>query len=310
MVAQQTNQGQYQLLKQLNQLQKFIGNTPLYPISRVWSKPGVQVYTKLEWYQLGGSIKSRPAFHIIKAALTDINWTNGKRLLDATSGNTGIAYAAISSALGLPLTLCIPENASKERIDILRSHQTDLVFTSRFEGTDGAQEVAKRMQLEKPEEYILLDQYSNCANWQAHIRSTAPEIWAQTQGQVTHFVAGLGTTGTVTGTSKGLKAFNPRIKVIGLQPDSPMHGLEGWKHLETAIIPPIYKPQAHDELLEINTEEAIDLMKKVAIKEGLQISPSSAANLLGAIKVAEKLSSGTVVTTFADDASKYREIWN
>lgn len=310
MVAQQIHQGQYQLLKQLNQLQKFIGNTPLYPISRVWSKPGVQVYAKLEWYQLGGSIKSRPAFHIIKAALTDINWTSGKRLLDATSGNTGIAYAAICSALGLPLTLCIPENASKERIDILRSYQTDLVFTSRFERTDGAQEVARRMQLEKPEEYIYLNQYGNCANWQSHIRTTAPEIWAQTQGQVMHFVAGMGTTGTVTGTSKGLKAFNSGIKVIGLQPDSHMHGLEGWKHLETAIIPPIYKPQSHDELLEINTEEAIDLMKKVAIKEGLQISPSSAANLLGAIKVAEKLNSGTVVTTFADDASRYREIWN
>lgn len=295
------------------QVGQLVGKTPLYEIRNVYQKPGVRIFAKLEWQQLGGSVKSRPAFNIIKHAIRDGELGNGRHLLDATSGNTGIAYAAICAALNIPLTLCLPENASNERKRILQALGANIVFTSRFDGTDGSQLEAKRLYKEQPDRYFYADQYANDNNWRAHYETTAPEIWQQTCGKITHFVAGLGTTGTFTGTGRGLKNFNPDIELVALQPDNPMHGMEGWKHLETAIVPKIYDNKLADRFLEIDTLESYDMVKSLAEKEGLLVSPSAAANLLGAIKVAEQIEfnpneSNIIVTTFADNAEKYAEV--
>ena len=298
------------LERKLERVGKQIGNTPLIELSSVYSKPKVSILAKLEWYQLGGSVKSRPAFQIIRDAILAGELNESRQLLDATSGNTGIAYASIAAALGIPVTLCLPENASKERKTILKSLNVNLIYTSKFESTDGAQLKAKELKRENPEHYYYADQYANNSNWRAHYKTTAQEIWRQSQQRITHFVAGLGTTGTFMGTGRGLKELHPAIQLIGLQPDNPMHGLEGWKHLETAITPKIYDENLADRFLEIDTLEAFEMVKRVAAKEGLLISPSSAANLLGAIKIAEQIEEGVIVTTFADDAAKYSEVLN
>lgn len=295
-------------VRRLSTVKSLIGGTPLYRLQNVIDKPRVEIYAKLEWYQLGGSVKSRPAFNIIRTAIDSGELQEGKALLDATSGNTGIAYAAIGAALGIPVTLCLPENASEERKSILRSLGAEIIFTSRFDSTDGAQEKARSLSLAYPDRYFYADQYSNHANWQAHFQSTAKEIWQQTRGQVTHFVAGLGTTGTFTGTGRGLRALHPEISLIALQPDIPMHGMEGWKHLETAKVPAIFQSNLPDEVLEIDTEEALKWVKILSQREGLLVSPSAAANLAGAIRVTESIDQGVIVTTFADNADKYTDI--
>ena len=289
-------------------LKNVIGNTPLFHISRVFNKPGVNIYAKLEWMQLGGSVKSRPAFNIIKAALANGELHDGKVLLDASSGNTAISYAAIGAALGIDVTICLPENASKERIKILRAHGATLEFTSRFGGTDEAQERAKVLKQEFPDKYYYADQYNNPNNWMAHYHGTAIEIIEQTEGEISHAVIGLGTSGTAMGLGKRLKEYNSEIKLITLQPDVAMHNLEGWKHMETAIVPGIYDQGLADGNLEIDSEQALFMVKEIAQKEGLLVSPSSAANLLGAIEVAKEINSGTIVTVFPDSADKYSEI--
>ncbi len=294
--------------KAIHRVSALIGNTTLYPISKAYSKKGVYIYAKLEWQQLGGSIKARPAFNIIKTALLNGNLNPEKTLLDATSGNTGIAYAAIGSALGIKVKLALPENASEERKLLLKSLGAELILTSRFEGTDGAQNVARELAEKEPEKYFYANQYANQANFLAHYENTAEEIIKQTGGRLNHFVAGLGTTGTFVGTGKKLKEYNQAIQLTALQPDNPMHGLEGWKHLETAIVPKIYDASIADTQGEIDTLEAYEWVKRLAKKEGLTVSPSSAANLLGAVKIAEKIEAGYIVTTFADDASKYSEV--
>ena len=302
------NLKQFDLESKLEKVSLLVGNTPLFRISNVFRKPGVEIYAKLEWHQLGGSVKSRPAFNIIKKALLEGRLGKQKQLLDATSGNTGIAYASIGAALGIPVTLCLPENASEERKTILEALGANIIFTSKFESTDGAQLKAKELSENHPEKFYYADQYANDNNWKAHYQTTGVEIWEQTKGKITHFITGLGTTGTFTGTSKRLKEFNSKIEVIALQPDNPMHGLEGWKHLETAIVPKIYDENLADQFLAIDTLEAYDLIKKVARKEGLLISPSAAANLLGAIKLGNEIDEGIIVTTFADNAEKYSEV--
>ena len=289
---------------------QLVGNTPLFEIRNVYRKSGVRIFAKLEWQQLGNSVKSRPAFNIIRKAVEEGRLDENRQLLDATSGNTGIAYASIGAAVGISVTLCLPENASEERKRILKSLGVDIKYTSKFEGTDGAQIKAKELYAENPDKYFYADQYSNDNNWKAHFQTTAPEIWEQTNRKITHFVAGLGTTGTFTGTGRRLKSFNPNIELVALQPANPMHGLEGWKHLETAIVPKIYDDSVADRILEVDTLASFDLVKKTAKKEGLLISPSAAANLLGAIKVAEKIDKGIIVTTFADSADKYTEVMN
>jgi cysteine synthase B len=292
----------------IDRVRQLVGNTPLYEIKRVYQKPGVRIFAKLEWQQIGGSVKSRPAFRIMEDALQKGLLGPGKQLLDASSGNTGIAYAAIGAALGIPVTLCLPENASVERKRILQSLGVEIIYTSRFESTDGSQLKAKELYREFPDRYYYADQYANPNNWKAHYDTTSVEIWNQTRQEITHFVAGLGTTGTFMGTGRGLKRFNSDIRLIGLQPNNPMHGLEGWKHLETALVPKIYDQLVADEMQEVDTLEAYDWVKKIATQEGLLVSPSAAANLLGAVQVAETIQEGVIVTTFADSADKYTEV--
>lgn len=298
------------LEKRLKQVEKLIGNTPLVTLDHVYNRPKVKIMAKLEWQQLGGSVKARPAFRIMQQAILAGELGKNRILLDASSGNTGIAYGAIGAALGIKVALCLPENASKERKMILRSHGVDIIYTPATELTDGAQLKAKALQTENPDSYYYADQYANENNWKAHYYGTATEIYAQTQQQMTHFVAGLGTSGTFMGTSRRLKELNPGIHITSFQPDSPMHGLEGWKHMETAIVPQFYDPGLADNNLEVSTFEAYDMVKEVAQKEGLLISPSSAANLAGAIQVANTLEEGVVVTVFPDSADKYGEVLN
>ncbi len=296
------------LLDRVKKVNRLIGNTPLYLINRVFKKENVLIYAKLEWQQLGGSVKSRPAFQIIKEAILSGELNEQKRLLDATSGNTGIAYATIGAALGIGVTLVIPENASKERLNILKSLGAEIILSSKFEGTDGAQQYAKTIYKKYPNQYFYADQYSNEHNWKAHFDTTAVEILNQTFYEITHFVAGLGTTGTFTGVGRRLKKLLPQTQLIALQPNNPMHGLEGWKHLETAIVPPIYDNNLATKMKEVDTIAAFDLVKEVAEKEGLLISPSAAANLLGAIQVAKEIDRGVIVTTFADNSDKYGDV--
>lgn len=289
-------------------LSAFIGNTPLFPITNLNTNGGVRLFGKLEWQQFGGSVKSRPAYRIVQDAIRNGELTGEKQLLDASSGNTGIAYAHIGASLGIPVTLCLPENASEERKQILKALGVNIVYTSRTGGTDEAQEVAREMVKKEPETYYYADQYNNPSNWKSHYYTTAPEILEQTGFEITHFITGLGTTGTFTGTGRRLKEYDADIRLIGLQPDIPMHGLEGWKHLETACVPGIYDETVADEVRSISTERALEIILLAARKEGLIISPSSAANLAAALELAGELETGTIVTIFPDDGSKYGEI--
>ncbi len=294
--------------EEINIVEGFVGNTPLYPLRKIWQSSSVEIFAKLEWQQLGGSVKARPAFNIICQALRSGQLLGGKTLLDASSGNTGIAYASLGARLGVPVTLVLPENASADRIRIISSLGAEIVYSSPLESTEGARKLAAEIAASDPEKYFYADQYSNENNWLAHYRGTANEIWQQTHGEITHFVAGLGTTGTFTGTTKRLKELNPELQAVELQPETSLHGLEGWKHLETADVPQIYQNELADQRIELASEEVYSLLPSVARREGLLISPSAAANLLGAIKVAEQLDSGKIVTIFADDASRYAHL--
>jgi len=298
------------LSEKSHRLDSYIGQTPLYPINNLHQNEEVKIFAKLEWQQFGESVKARPAYRIIQDAIAAGDLTMDKHLLDASSGNTGIAYAQIGAALSIPVTLCLPENASEERKQILRALHVDLRLTSRSGGTDEAQKVAKQIYENQPEKYFYADQYGNPSNWKAHFDTTGPEILDQTDYQITHFITGLGTTGTFTGTGKILKEYNRDIQLIGLQPNIAMHGLEGWKHLETAHQPAIYDDSVADEIRAVSTERAYELVKLTAREEGLLISPSSAANLVGALQLANEIDEGTIVTIFPDDGSKYSEIYN
>jgi S-sulfo-L-cysteine synthase (O-acetyl-L-serine-dependent) len=286
-----------------------IGNTPLLRLDRVGSEfPNVQFYAKAEWFNPGGSVKDRPALSMIQAGLASGALKPGKTIIDATSGNTGIAYAMIGAAMGYPVKLCLPDSASHERKRILAAYGAELVITPGDEGTDGAIRKVHEIVAAEPDKCFYADQYSNPANWQAHYRTTANEIWEQTSGRITHFVTGLGTSGTFVGTTRRLKELNPAIRCVSLQPDDSFHGLEGWKHMETAIRPAIYDDTLADENLPVSTEEAYRLVKRLAREEGLLVSPSSAAALLGCFYVAARIPKhrhAVVVTVFADSASKY-----
>jgi len=288
---------------------ELIGNTPLLRISRIGSEfPNVEFYAKAEWFNPGGSVKDRPALSMIQAGLASGALRPGKTIIDATSGNTGIAYAMIGAALGYPVRLCLPDSASHERKRILGALGAGLVITSGDEGTDGAIRRVHEIVAAEPEKYFYPDQYSNPANWQAHYRTTAMEIWEQTNGSITHFVAALGTSGTFVGTARKLKELSPSIRCISLQPDAAFHGLEGWKHMQTALRPAIYDDTLADENLEVSTEQAYRLVKRIAREEGLLVSPSAAAALLGCFHIAKGIAPSQhalIVTVFADSASKY-----
>ncbi|MEZ4883577.1 MAG: cysteine synthase family protein [Chitinophagales bacterium] len=296
------------LIKRINEIEHLIGNTPLLEIRNAYRKRGVRIFAKLEWQQLGNSVKARPAFNIFKQAILNGKIKAGMHLLDATSGNTGIAYASIGAALGVNVTLCLPENASQERKLILKSLGTNITYTSRFEATDGSQVKALEMKDALPEQYYYADQYANDNNWKAHYYTTAEEIYQQTNGTVTHFVAGLGTTGTFVGTSRKLQLLNPNIQTVSLQPELALHGMEGWKHLETAKVPKIYDSSIANQNLTVDTMESYEWIKRFARKEGILLSPSAAANLAGAVKVAEQIEEGVIVTVFPDNADKYGEV--
>lgn len=310
MISAQTKRTDTALEKRIAAIGTKIGNTPLHRFSKaLYDKTGVLIYAKKEWMQLGGSVKARAAYSIIKNAVESGRLNEQTILLDATSGNTGIAYASVAREAGIGVTLCLPENATMERKEILRSLGVDIVFTSKLDGTDGSQLVAREMVQNHPGKYFYADQYKNDDNWRAHYYGTAVEIYSELPG-ITHFVAGMGTTGTFVGTGRRLKELKPSIKLISFQPDSALHGLEGWKHLDTAIVPTIYDPTVADENLEISTEEAYEMLSQVNEKEGLLLSPSSAANIAGAIRVASTISEGTIVTILPDNADKYSEVIN
>jgi cysteine synthase B len=286
-----------------------IGNTPLLRLQRVCRDfPGVEFGAKAEWFNPGGSVKDRPALSMLQAGLASGALRPGKTIIDATSGNTGIAYAMIAAALGHPVKLCLPDSASHERKRILAAFGAELAITPGDEGTDGAIRKVHEIVAADPEKYFYPDQYSNPANWQAHYRTTANEIWEQTSGRITHFVAGLGTSGTFVGTARRLKELNPSIRCVSLQPDASFHGLEGWKHMPTAMRPAIYDDTIADENLAVSTEDSYRMVKRLAREEGLLVSPSSAAALLGSFQVAARVSkkeNAVIITVFADSASKY-----
>ena len=285
---------------------ELVGNTPLLRLRHTAAQSGkVEIYAKAEWFNPGGSVKDRPALNMILDGEQTGKLTPGKIILDATSGNTGIAYAWIGAARGYRVKLALPQNASEERKRILTSYGAELVLTSPLEGSDGAIREARRLYAENPDLYFYPDQYNNEANWKAHYETTAPEIWRQTGGRITHFVAGLGTSGTFVGTSRRLKEFNPEIKAISFQPDSPFHGLEGLKHMESAIVPGIYDPAIADQSYEINTEQAHEHTRRLGKREGLLVGVSSGAALACALKLAEKIDSGVIVTVFPDAGDKY-----
>ncbi len=296
-------------------LDAHVGNTPLIPLRRVTSflSPTVQVLAKAEWFNPGGSVKDRPALAIIRSALQSGELTPSKRLLDSTSGNMGIAYATFGAALGINVTLVLPANASPERLAILRALGAELVLTDPSEGSDGALRVARRMALGHPGSYFYANQYDNPANWQAHYHTTGPELVSQTGGAVTHFVAGLGTSGPLTGAGRFLREFNPSIQLIGVQPDKPLHGLEGLKHMASAIRPAIYDPAFPDRVIEVETEAAYEMVRRLAREEGLFAGISSGAAAVAALKVASGIKDGIVVTLFPDAGYKYlsdKGLWN
>lgn len=283
-----------------------VGNTPLLLIKSL-STDRVRIWAKAEWEQPGGSVKARAAHAIISKAIRSGKLHKHNTLLDASSGNTAIAYATLLRHIGWKPTICLPSNASAERKNILRALGAELILTSPLEGTDGAQKVARELYTAHPERYYYADQYSNDANWQAHYLTTAEEIWAQTKCKVTHFVSGLGTTGTFVGTGRRLSELG-EVELISLQPDHPFHPLEGWKHLATAHRPKIYDDTIADRSLVIDSSAVFDMIRSIAAHERLYISPSGAANLLGALEVASGIEDGDIVTTLADTLDRYSEI--
>lgn len=288
-----------------------IGNTPLLRLQAVSDGlPGVTLLGKAEWYNPGGSVKDRAAANIVAEARRTGSLRLGKILLDATSGNTGIAYAMLGAAEGFPVTLCMPENVSRERKQILQGYGANILYTDPGDGSDGAIRMARELAAKHPDQYFYADQYSNEANWKAHYYTTANEIWQQTQGRITHFVSMLGTSGTFVGTTRRLKELNPRVECISLQPDSSFHGIEGAKHMASAIIPKIYDPNLADRNLEIPTEDAYAMARQMSRGAGLLVGISAAAAIVGSLKIARELplrkgDEAVIVTILCDSGEKY-----
>jgi S-sulfo-L-cysteine synthase (O-acetyl-L-serine-dependent) len=293
-----------------SRLLDLVGNTPLLRLDRVVADlPGIELLGKAEWANPGGSVKDRAASAIVTAALSAGELRGGRHLLDSTSGNTGIAYAMLGAALGFPVMLCIPANVSPERKRILHSYGAKVIYTDPGEGSDGAMLKARQLAASEPDKYYYADQYSNANNWRAHYYGTANEIWEQTAHCITHFVAMLGTTGTFVGTSRRLKELNPQLRCISLQPDSAFHGIEGAKHLPTAIVPEIYDASIADANIEVATEAAYDMCKRLAREEGLLVGISAGAAVAGCLQVAKQCvareEKAVIVTVLCDNADKY-----
>ncbi len=288
-----------------------IGNTPLLRFDQLTAHlPGITLLGKAEWHNPGGSVKDRAAANIVAEARRTGQLSPGKILLDSTSGNTGIAYAMLGAAEGFPVTLCMPNNVSIERKRILAAYGANIIYTDPGEGSDGAIRLARQLAASHPDLYFYADQYSNEANWLAHYHGTANEIWQQTEGRITHFVAMLGTSGTFMGTARRLKELNPAIRCISLQPDSSFHGIEGAKHMPSAIVPGIYDASLADENIEIATEDAHAMARRVARECGILLGISSAAALVGSLRIAEQLAlrkdqPAVIVTILSDSGDKY-----
>jgi cysteine synthase B len=294
-----------------NRLLARIGNTPLVEIRTIFHSDKIRILAKLEWFNPGGSVKDRPAYNMILRGEETGELHPGKTIVDSTSGNTGIAYAFIAAAKGYKTLLAMPENASLERKKILTAFGAELLLTDPLEGSDGSIRVIRELYENSPDQYFYPDQYSNDANWQAHYNSTAPEIYSDSHQEVTHFVAGLGTSGTFVGTSRRLKELDSQIQAISFMPDSPFHGLEGLKHMPSSIVPRIYDPSLADETLDISTEDAQRMVVRLAREEGLFAGLSSGAALIAALQVARNIDHGTIVTIFPDSGDKYlsEEFW-
>jgi len=294
-----------------------IGNTPLLRLDGLVNNPAIQLLGKAEWTNPGGSVKDRAASAIVADAIRlgqlTPNSPNGRALLDATSGNTGIAYAMFGAALGFPVTLCVPSNVSPERKNILAAYGANVLWTDPADGSDGAIRMARKLIADHPEKFFYADQYGNDNNWRAHYYSTANEIWEQTAGTITHFVAGLGTSGTFMGTTRRLRELNPNIRCISMQPDSPFNGLEGLKHMATAIVPPIYDPSLADRNIDMPTERAYAMCKRLARTQGLLVGISAGAAVAAALDVAKAIAEeeaptnreAVIVTILPDSADKY-----
>ncbi len=282
-----------------------IGNTPLVEIRSLIRSDRVRIFAKLEWFNPGGSVKDRPAYNMIRTAEDAGLLESNKTLIDATSGNTGIAYAMIGAAKGIRVLLALPTNASMERKKILKAYGAQLMLTDPLEGSDGAIRAIRELYKQSPEKYFYPDQYSNEANWRAHYQTTAVEIHEELRGELTHFVTGLGTSGTFVGTTRRLKEMDPTITAISFMPNSPFHGLEGLKHMPTALVPEIYEPELADENMEISTEAAQQMVLRLTREEGLFAGVSSGAAMAAALEVAKNIDRGTIVTVFPDGGDKY-----
>jgi S-sulfo-L-cysteine synthase (O-acetyl-L-serine-dependent) len=295
-----------------------IGNTPLLRLDALTADlPGIALLGKAEWYNPGGSVKDRAAGNIVAEARRRGQLRPGQVLLDATSGNTGIAYAMLGAAEGFPVTLCMPQNVSRERKQILQGYGANIIYTDPADGSDGAIRMARELAAKHPDRYFYADQYSNEANWKAHYHGTANEIWQQTQGRITHFVSMLGTSGTFVGTTRRLKELNPAVQCISLQPDSSFHGIEGAKHMASAIVPKIYDPELADQNLEIATEDAYAMARQLSRTAGLLVGISSAAAVVGCLKIAhdlplKRVHEAVIVTILCDSGDKYlsERFWN
>jgi cysteine synthase B len=282
-----------------------IGHTPLVRLRPFEPRPGVEIYAKLEGQNPGGSVKDRAAARMLLGGLHSGALRPGRIILDATSGNTGIAYAMLGAALGYRVRLCVPGNVTPERLQTLRVFGAEIVVTDALEGSDGAIREARRLAAESPGDYFYPDQYSNPDNPRAHEETTAVEILEQTGGRITHFVAGLGTSGTFIGTSRHLRRVRPEVRLASAQPDSPLHAIEGWKHMASAIVPGIYDPTLAHEDLPISTEEAWDITRQLARRAGLLVGVSSGASLAAAMHIARSLDAGVIVTLFPDGGNRY-----
>jgi len=299
--------------QEASSLLDLIGNTPLLRLRSIEARAGTgaEVWAKCELANPGGSVKDRAARQMILDALADGSLTPGKRLIDSTSGNTGVAYSMIGAALGIPITLVMPANVSIARKQSIGAYGTNIIYSSELEGSDGAIHLCRELVDKDPDKYFYPDQYSNDSNPRAHYLGTGTEILRELGDRITHFVAGIGTTGTIMGTGRRLKELNPKVAIIAVEPLEPMHGLEGLKHLPSSIIPPIYEPKVHDEKLPIPTDEGWAVTDRLLTEEGLAVGHSSGANMAGALRLArrcvEKKESAVIVTLFADRADRYFE---
>lgn len=297
-------------MRRIDSVVEAVGDTPLVRLRAVTKDaPDVEVYAKLEFANPGGSVKDRAALRMITEALADGRLRSGKRLIDSTSGNTGVAYSLFGAALGIPITLVMPSNVSKARKDIVRAFGTEIVWSDPLEGSDGAIRLAQEIVEKDPERWFYPDQYSNRANPDAHYYGTGPEILRDVGDRITHFVAGLGTSGTMMGTARRLREHHRRIRCVAVEPDQPLHGLEGLKHMASSLVPAIYDARGHDDVFPVATEDGWDMADRLAREEGLQVGHSSGANVFAAVKIAERLQAergkGCVVAIVADRGDRY-----